>query len=64
MSRLVPLFGQSMSGEELYKLCGADEGDNRYIAVVGSDLAVIAEDEGNDNYRIILVTDRADVLED
>lgn len=52
--------GETFSGDELWKLCGA-KGDDRYVAVVGTKAAVIAVDVGNDNYEIVEVIRRDDV---
>ena len=44
--------GETYTGDELCKLCGAESAEDRHVAVVGKKAAVIAVDVGNDNYEI------------
>lgn len=51
--------GETYTGDELCKLCGADpESENLHVAVVGKKAAVIAIDVGNDNYEITHIVER------
>ena len=52
-------LGEDYSGEELVKLCEAEE-DNRYYVVVGKRGAAIVSDKGNDNYRVEHICDYAE----
>lgn len=48
--------GETYTGDELQKLCGAEE-DSRYFAVVGKKSSVIVSDAGNDNYKVVHICD-------
>jgi hypothetical protein len=48
--------GKTYTGDELQQLCGAGD-DSRYYAVVGTKCSAIVLDAGNDNYKVMAISD-------
>lgn len=48
--------GETYTGDELQKICEAEE-DSRYYAVVGKKCSAIVLDAGNDNYTVKHICD-------